>query len=354
MRLIAALILLTGLASCSVHPKGAFDSQKAPPPPDYANPDHWAALPSKKDNADRRPLDSLPDNQATAEADVFFLHPTTYTGDRGQKLWNAPVNDAALNAKTDGGAILYQASAFNGAGRVYAPRYRQAHIYAYFAKPENKEASRQAFELAYEDVKAAFQYYLDHYNQGRPIIIATHSQGATHGMRLVKEFFDGKPLKDQLVVAYLVGMPVPIQYFSTLKPCERPDETSCFCTWRSYRRDHYPEGKTYTAFISGITGGAGGSAIAVTNPLLWQNNGDYAPPTMNKGALLRNFNQIMPQLADAQIYKDILWVTKPKFPGSFLFNTKNYHIGDYNLFYLNIRENAMLRAKAAVKKKFEN
>lgn len=354
MRLIAALILLTGLVSCSVHPKGAFDTQKAPPPPDYANPDHWAALPSKNDNADRRPLDSFPDNQAIAEVDVFFLHPTTYTGDRGQKLWNAPVNDAVLNAKTDGGAILYQASAFNGAGRVYAPRYRQAHIYAYFAKPENKEASRQAFELAYEDVKAAFQYYLDHYNQGRPIIIASHSQGATHGMRLVKEFFDDKPLKDQLVVAYLVGMPVPIQYFSTLKPCERPDETGCFCTWRSYRRDHYPEGKTYAAFISGITGGTGESAIAVTNPLLWQNNGDYAPPTLNKGGVLRNFNQIMPQLADAQIYKDILWVTKPKFPGSFLFNTKNYHIGDYNLFYLNIRENAMLRAKAERKKEFED
>lgn len=350
MRFLMSLIFLTGLASCSVHPKGAFDAQKAPPPPDYSNPDHWAALPSKKDNADRRPLDSLPDNQAIAEADVFFLHPTTYTGDRGQKMWNAPVNDAALNAKTDGGAILYQASAFNGAGRVYAPRYRQAHIYAYFAKATEKETARQAFELAYEDVKAAFQYYMKHYNQGRPIIIATHSQGATHGMRLVKEFFDDKPLRPQLIAAYLVGMPVPRDYFSTLKPCEQPDETGCYCSWRTYRRDHYPEGKAYAAYIADITGGKGDSSIVVTNPLLWQNNGEYAPPTLNKGAVLRNFNQIMPQLADAQTYKGILWVTKPKFPGSFLFRTKNYHIVDFNFFYLNVRENAMLRAKAASKK----
>ncbi len=348
MRLIPVLFFMIGLASCSVHPKSGFDAQRTPPPPDYSNPDYWAALPSKKDNADLRPQDSLPDNQAIADVDVFFIHPTTYVGERGQKFWNAPVNDPVLNEKTDDSAILYQASIFNGAGRVYAPRYRQAHIYAYFAKAAAKDASKQAFDLAYQDVKAAFQYFLDHYNEGRPIIIASHSQGATHGMRLVKEFFDDKPLKKQLIAAYLVGMPVPIQYFQTIRPCERPDETGCFCTWRSYRRDAYPEGKDYEAFISGITGGAGGSAIAVTNPLLWQNNGEYAPTELNKGGVLRNFREIMPHLADAQIYKDILWVTKPKFPGSFLFNTKNYHIGDYNLFYMNVRENAILRAKAGV------
>ncbi len=348
MRLISALLLLLGLASCSTYPKTAFDSQKTPPPPNYANADNWAALPTKKDNADRCPQDTLTDNQATAAVDVFFIHPTTYTGDRGQKLWNAPVDNVALNTKTDGGAILYQASIFNGAGKVYAPRYRQAHIHAYFAQGEGKEAARQAFDLAYEDVKAAFQYYLDHYNAGRPVIIAAHSQGATHGMRLLKEFFDEKPLREQLVAAYLVGMPVPIQYFKTIKPCDEPDETGCFCTWRSYRRDHYPESEAYAAYISGVTGGLGASAIAVTNPLSWHSKDDYAEGKLNKGGVLRNFTVIMPSLADAQIHKDILWVTKPKFPGSFLFNTDNYHIGDFNLFYMNVRENAMLRAKKAV------
>jgi hypothetical protein len=44
-------------------------------------------------------------------------------------------------------------------------------------------------------VKTAFLYYLQHYNNGRPIIIASHSQGATHGKRLLKEFFDGKELQ---------------------------------------------------------------------------------------------------------------------------------------------------------------
>jgi len=62
--------------------------------------------------------------------------------------------------------------------------------------PRNAADSSEAiaaFELAYRDVKAAFLYYLEHNNSGRPIIIASHSQGSTHAKRLLKELFDGKP-----------------------------------------------------------------------------------------------------------------------------------------------------------------
>ena len=53
---------------------------------------------------------------------------------KGHKLWNGPIDDGALNLRTDDGTILYQASIFNGAGQIYAPRYRQAHLHAYFTK----------------------------------------------------------------------------------------------------------------------------------------------------------------------------------------------------------------------------
>ena len=86
---------------------------------------------------------------------------------RCEKNWNASIEDRKLNDKTDGSTILYQASIFNGAGKVYAPRYRQAHLHAYFTNKRKGEAQK-AFELAYADVKAAFEYYLQHYNQGRP------------------------------------------------------------------------------------------------------------------------------------------------------------------------------------------
>ncbi len=333
MRYAILLFAALYLASCAVLPRGESGEAFAPPAPDYANPAHWAALPDRTDNADRTPQ-GLSDNQASAQVDVFFLHPTTYTGERGQKRWNGPLDDARLNKKTDEGTILYQASIFNGAGRVFAPRYRQAHLHAYFAKDKDKEKVRKAFEVAYRDVKTAFEYYWEQHNQGRPVIIASHSQGTTHAKQLLKDFFDGKPLQEHLVAAYLVGIPVEKQWFGHIPPCEQPDDTGCYVTWRSFRKGYIPKWHRE------------GSRITATNPLLWNMGTDYAPKTLNDGGILLDFEKIMPQLADAQVHDGLLWVTKPKFPGSAFFTRRNYHIADYNLYYLNVRNNAMRRVAA--------
>jgi hypothetical protein len=175
---ICLLLLSSGCASL---PKGSFSSY-IPDAPDYGNDANWAALPSTVDSADIVPIAEWKNVQNEADVDVFFIHPTTYTGQPGQKHWNASLDDEKLNLKTDKYPIRYQATIFNGAGKVYAPRYRQAHLNCFYTK-KTKDAS-EALELAYEDVKAAFQYYLLHYNNGRPFIIATHSQGTFHGKRL--------------------------------------------------------------------------------------------------------------------------------------------------------------------------
>ena len=238
-RFLFCLIALFLYSSCSsVRPAGSFSVSKEPALPDYSDMYYWAAHPDKKDKADRTPEKHLVNNQQKAKVDVFFLHPTTYTGSRGQDQWNAPVNDRKLNKKTDKTAILHQASIFNGSGRVYAPRYRQAHLHAYFTS--KKDAADKAFDLAYRDVKAAFEYYLENNNNGRPVIIASHSQGTAHAGRILKEFFDGKPMQKQLVAAYLVGLPVPADYFEYIKACETPEQTGCFCSWRiwNYERIH--------------------------------------------------------------------------------------------------------------------
>ena len=97
--------------------------------------------------------------------DVFFIHPTSFLGVLSGK-WNAAIDDKSINKITDKGSLLFQASVFNQHARVYAPRYRQAHIKAFFM-PDNP-ASPKAIDLAYEDVRRAFMYYLEHYNHGRP------------------------------------------------------------------------------------------------------------------------------------------------------------------------------------------
>ena len=121
------------------------------------------------------------------------------------------IDDDYINAKTDYSTILYQASVFNRECRVFAPRYRQASIKIFFEKDEDKR--KHAFELAYADIVKAFEYYMEHWNNGRPIIIAGHSQGSLMAERLLKDYFEDKPVLEKLVVAYIVGWPVPKEIF---------------------------------------------------------------------------------------------------------------------------------------------
>jgi len=239
---------------------------------------------------------------------------------------NADIDDAYLNAKTDYSSILYQASVFNQHARIYAPRFREAHISTYF--PKDTLAAIKAFDLAYEDVKTAFEYYLKNYNHGRPIIIASHSQGSTHALQLLKDYFENKPLQKQLVAAYIVGMTIPQSSFSSLKMCEDSLQTGCVCGWRTFRKGykaHYVEVEKEFSLV--------------TNPITWKTDSEYGHKKMNTGSVLFKFNKIYKRTTDAQIHEGIIWVRRPRFPWSFLYSTKNYHVGDINLYYMNIREN---------------
>ena len=84
----------------------------------------------------------------------------------------------------------------------------------------------------------------------------------------------------------------------------------------------------------------------VTNPLTWTLTPERAGREQNLGSILRDFNRIYPHTTDARIEKGLLYVRKPKFPGSFLYMTRNYHIGDINLYYLNIRTNVDRRIRS--------
>ncbi|MGB4960749.1 MAG: DUF3089 domain-containing protein, partial [Saprospiraceae bacterium] len=246
--------------------------------------------------------------------------------------WNADIDDDELNKKTDEGSIKFQASAFNQAGRVFAPRYRQAHIHCYFT--EDKASAQKAFELAYQDVKTAFEHYLKFHHQGRPIIIAGHSQGTNHAERLLQEFFIDDTLRSKLVAAYLIGMPVKKDKFENIKPCIDSTDIGCFVSWRTFKNGHE------------LTPNKTSDLVSVTNPLLWTTETTYAPKKMNPGALFYNFEDLKINAVDAQVNKDILWANKPKFRGSIFLRTKNYHIADINFYYVSIRNNAVVRVKA--------
>jgi surface antigen len=298
--------------------------------PHYDDLHYWAAHPYKWDPSDSIPTPFKISTSIDSLVDVFFIHPTTLL-DKEDARTNANIDDSVLNAKTDYVAILYQATAFNNGTRVFAPRYRQAHISQFFEN--NKLKAALAFNLAYEDVKKAFEYYLVHYNQNRPIIIASHSQGTIHAGRLIKEFFDGKKLKEKLICAYVIGMPTPANYFTTIKPCTDSTQTGCFVGWRTYKKNYIDTGYIAKENFKSI----------VCNPLTWKIDSTYAPNALNIGGILKNFNKLKPKVLDAQVHQNILWSNRPKFFGSIFIAQKNYHVGDINLFYANIRQNVSTR-----------
>ena len=356
-----------------------FYESPIPPAPNYSNDNNWSALPYRKDFGDLAPK-NFPENQDNAAVDVFYIHPTLYN-EKPESIyaWNHDLNDPKLNREIDEIATKFQATAFNAAGKLYVPRYRQAH-YSVFLTPyaEDKKA---ALDVAYSDIEAAFNYYLENFNRGRPFIIAAHSQGTIHAARLLKNQIIGTPIQKQLVVAYLPGMAVPKDSLVGLPVCQEPNSIGCFTSWSTYKRNFIP-----TSYFNGLN-----NAVCV-NPITWKfedsltvgitpnkylevagintldsNNGvgtiytkqeptanlepplpkrgSYCPKEMHRGAVLKPFGKVHSQICDAQVFGGLLWITKPKFPGAFLYRSPNFHSGDINLFYIDIRENAQLRAK---------
>ena len=301
--------------------------------PDYSNLKNWAASPFKVDASDKIP-DFLKDEIRSQRADVFFIHPTSYFGEEETSPWNADLNDTTVNKETDSKSILFQASVFNGSCRVFAPRYRQANMKAFYVF--GTPVANKAFDLAYSDVKKAFLYFLKHYNKNRPIIIASHSQGSLHAIRLLQEFFDGKPLQNRLVCAYIVGYQIKKDAFKMLPIGERPDQTGCFVGWRSYAKGEIPKGIE----------AENGNSLCV-NPLTWTLDKQWVSSELHQG-IMNSFETIVPHTVGAGIEPSskILWIDTQVMLDKEKKTIKNYHVWDYNLFWLNIRQNVKQRIDA--------
>jgi len=327
--LIAAIVSLYAAACSQPHPpEKPFEAYELPASPNYDSHESWAALPDRKDMADSVPAGVSPENQANALVDVFFIHPTTLLRDTS---WNGALEDSALNLSTDKLPILNQATVFNESCKIYAPRYRQMTLGGFYGEEGTYDqlSMAKAIEVAYSDVSEAFEYYLENWNQGRPFIIASHSQGTVHAIRLLRERLDGTSLQNQLVAAYIPGWPFPADTFQTIPVCASPDQTGCVMGWAAWL-----EGKVDPSFDTFYKN------AVVVNPISWRTDGLATPKEMHKGFVGRKFaEEPSAQKLSAQAYRGVLWVSKP-FP---LVPRPNFHIGDYNLFWTDIRENVRLR-----------
>tara|TARA_R110001632_G_scaffold114733_4_gene226137 strand:+ start:1582 stop:2586 length:1005 start_codon:yes stop_codon:yes gene_type:complete len=326
---ILVLIFLTGCKS--TFQTQSFQSENIPLAPNYNLSSSWAVLPSKYTDEFHEFASKEID---TLQVDVFYVYPTLIS-DKNDTRWNTPIDDVKQNEKVLGKAVLMQASAFATSGKVFVPFYRQAHIRSY--KLMN-DGGKKALELAYSDVKKAFEVYLENHNQGRPIIIASHSQGTTHTLRLLADFFDRKPLQEKLVAAYIPGIRVKPAQFKTIKPMTKPNEIGGFVSWNTFKKGHYPK-KDKNWYDGSIT----------TNPITWDES-KSTTLAQHKGFLYTN-KKIYSKALKIEITDGLVWSSNPKFSKRFFMSfLKNYHAGDINLFWQDIKENSELRVKTFLKK----
>jgi len=332
-------------------PPRPFEQTTAPPAPDYDQPASWLAYPGRNGLERSTPPGDRAVDESRAIADVFFIHPTTY-------LRN-DVYNAAVAAPTQYGdaVLLNQASTFNGCCRIYAPRYRQAALKAL-------KGSRAAVDLAYSDVARAFDWYIAHENHDRPFIIASHSQGSAHAIRLLQERILGTPLQNLLVASFVLGAYVPSDFADVgLPPCDAPAKTDCIIAWNANQSGRMGALKLTTHasyWWRGAVRSENQPLALCVNPLNWS-EAQAAPASDNLGSLPLPRRSNGPQVAitlpplvahltgaacrDGVLDVDVAFFNSEFHdPLSRLYGS--YHVIDYGLFYENIRRNAILRVDA--------
>ena len=288
---------------------------------DYSDPSNWAYLAEGEDRI----------------ADVFLICPTVDWGGKGNT--NMSMDDEA--AKADfAGALNMERGIYEECATLYSPFYRQM-TFPFYEGP--REAMHPYIDYAYEDVKAAFSYYLEHFNDGRPLILAGFSQGAQHALHLLQDFFSDPELQDLLVAAYLIGWPVTEEDLAGnehLRLASGESDTGVIITFSTEAEAVsqsiiVPEGmKTYSI-----------------NPLNWKTDSSYAPASSNLGACFTDYDgritAEIPCFCGAYIddERGVLKVVgvNPSSWSLSLFPDGVYHIYDYQFFYRNLQQNVKTR-----------
>lgn len=299
--------------------------EKYQTPIDYSKAEYWLSKPETADKA----------------VDVFFVYPTT-AGYR-EPTGIVDIDDAVM-VEGARGTMAFQGSAFAESCNVFAPFYRQISL------PATGTNYQQIIDyISQFDATRALDYYFEHLNQGRPFIIAGHSQGAATVISLLGHYLKAHPeYQERMVAAYPIGFSVTRQWLAEnpqLKFAEGPTDTGVVATWNTEG-----PGNKQADNVCVLPG-----AISI-NPINWRRDDTYAPASDNLGSMDRATGNITtPGIADAQIdvERGVVVVTTPEAAAyvmvpevQFLFGPESYHGQDYNFFYNNLKQNVADRVSA--------
>lgn len=336
------------LMQLALVPKSEFVAQKAVSNAAYADSKMWVARPDIPSNPALWMPPTFKDTVPKGNAAIFFIHPTSYI----QPLpptWNASLDDVTSN---DRAKLFVQgmASVFNHVGDVWAPRYRQANFGAFLTADP---AAQKALDAAYADVLAAWNQFISSTAPDRPIILAGHSQGSVHLLRLLRERIAGQPVAKRIAATYVVGWPISVDTdlpLLGLPACQTADQARCVLSWQSFAEpaDVSQIQQIYDA-STGFTGNPRkGTKILCTNPLTGT-PGSTAQASANLGATIPSADfktatfkvGAIPARCDPAGY--LLIGAPPKGINAYVLPGNNYHVFDYSLFWVNIRADAARR-----------
>ena len=336
-RFIATLILAAGLCPAQAQP-GATPwtpvGDTSTPRPDYSQPQYWMMTP---ENPNAHPVDVLFFHTTTFK-DSNYVNPvtgafqTTPLNPSKPQVWNQSIADAIEESNSTAVANT-QVSVFAASCNIYAPFYRQG------ALPEmllgDTAGSERALSLAYTDIEAAFDYYMAHLNNGRPFILAGHSQGSNLALWLLERRMSNPAYLKKMVAAYVIGWAVTtddLAAYPHLRMCDHATQTGCIVSYNS-------QGPLATTSM------ARPGAIGV-NPLLMldSTSADVADASLNLGTVLMppmvSAQTEIPQFTGAYILDGALILTNPPQTPPMASAGQVYHPYDYALFYRNLEQNA--------------
>jgi hypothetical protein len=339
--LIAAASLLAyaardNLIRFTLNPGRSFGEGAQATAPDYANRSTWA----------------FADAAAAKPVDVFFVYPTVYFSG---EYWNAPIGNPQVRERLATIVKPLYAQPFAANANLFMPIYRQAAPYGFMTSSED---GREARELAFADVSAAFNAFLKTRNQGRPFIIAGYGQGALHGFRLVAELSAAD--RRRLVAAYLLEIAVPVETVATMTPavklCETEEQTGCQIIWHSttqHSRGDLPRENALIWRAGGGLDATRGRELACVNPLTWSVSGRAGSPEMNTGsAELSDFAQggaiVARGVTSADCWNGLLFTDIAPEP-IFLWVGPRYRElfpSRVNLFFADIKDNVARRIES--------
>lgn len=300
--------------------------------PDYSQEDCWLSFP-----------------EITKDVDTFYVYSTQYMGqDKGDPNYASLDNpDMVMGAL---GEYVTNATAYEDSTNVFAPYYRQASMrYGGEIREKTGNIDEAISGIPYEDLSAALDYFFEKCNNGRPFIIAGHSQGSGIVKYILEHYFKDHPeYYERMVAAYIVGFSVTredLEAYPHLKFATGESDTGCIISWNTEGPKNV-ETNAHNVVVMP-------NAISI-NPLNWKLDDTYAPASENLGSLVLNEEtgeyEIRDIGADAQVVLDRgVVVTNADFPVSEMtdyFGPDSFHEDEYQIYYNNIKDNVAKRIAA--------